>query len=185
LIDAMISSPGKASHSTGSSPNCVRSLAAEALLPSSVCNVDETTMNHQAWRNSPSAIVSLEASIPDTAQCPINETIDESTDCASSMSLPAVRNSIFLLSIRMGQLSAQFLQARNWLDLTSIPEEVLAVISTELGHMIIVLMELSNGLSIDLHGACMKKIHLNERKYPVELCRVSAMGSRIACLSVH
>jgi hypothetical protein len=176
----MISPSGKSNHSTGSSPNCIRSFADESLLLASLHDVDSVAMNQQIWPNAPSPSTSLngrdrsaESLILETAQSPSNETVEASADCTASISLSSARNSIFSLSIRMGQLSAQFLQDRNWKDPTSIPEEVLATIATEMGHMIMILMELSGGLSIDLHVACIKKIQLNERKYPVELCKVS------------
>jgi hypothetical protein len=41
-----------------------------------------------------------------------------------------------------------------------------------MGQMMALLIDLSFGLSINLHDACIKKIQLNQRKYPVELCKV-------------
>lgn len=167
----MISPSGKLNRFAGTSPNCVRSVADESLLLSSVCNVQEAAMNHRIWLNDHDG--SAETSIVPIVQNANNETVDASADFSASMDLSTIRNFIFSLSIRMGHLSSQFMQVRNWKNPTSIPEEVLTIIATEMGHMITILMELSNGLSIDLHVACMKKIQLNERKYPVELCKVS------------
>jgi len=85
-----------------------------------------------------------------------------------------VRNLIFQLSAITGSLSALFWQ-RMPLDNhgaaaeeRKVPQEVVDVMVQLLRH----LMDLSTALSIDLGKACMAKIALNNRKYPVKLCKV-------------
>ena len=147
----------------GTSPNCVRSFSEEAAINPIIDYTDQETSHHWMMHSS-----SMPQNDPD---CSLE------TSTAAAMNLSAVRNCIFHLSTRMGQLSALFLQDYHWQDPASIPEECIAILSSEMGHMMLILMKLSTGLSIDLPTACWKKIQLNERKYPVELCKVS--GPRV------
>jgi hypothetical protein len=89
------------------------------------------------------------------------------------MSLSTVRDFIFHLSVQMGKLSSQFLDTSIWNDegITN-KSELYANVAATIGQMIVILMKLSVGMSINLHIACMKKIQLNQRKYPVGLCKV-------------
>jgi len=87
-----------------------------------------------------------------------------------------IRNLIFQLCALTGSLSTLFWQKMP-LDQhhepnnssTTAPEEAVTVMVQLLQQ----LMELSTALSIDLGKACLTKIELNNRKYPVELCKVS------------
>jgi len=89
-----------------------------------------------------------------------------------------IRNLIFQLCALTGSLSTLFWQKMP-LDhyepenpsTAAAPEEAVAVMVQLLQQ----LMELSTALSIDLGKACHTKIELNNRKYPVELCKVSVV----------
>ena len=89
---------------------------------------------------------------------------DDDDDDDPPMTLYIVRNLIFQLLYQMGQLSAQFVVTVPPLD----PEAV----ATTMGLILMALRKISRGLSIPLYEACWKKIQLNQRKYPVELCKV-------------
>ena len=89
---------------------------------------------------------------------------DDDDDDDPPMTLYIVRNLIFQLLYQMGQLSAQFVVTVPPLD----PEAV----ATTMGLILMALRKISRALSIPLYEACWKKIQLNQRKYPVELCKV-------------
>lgn len=84
---------------------------------------------------------------------------------SSPMSIFMVRNVLFQILVHMGSLSSHFM------DEHRIPENRVAI-GTIMGQMMELIIDVSYGLSINLHDACLKKIQLNQRKYPVELCKV-------------
>ena len=120
-------------------------------------------------------------------------TADESVRPDDTIKLPVpiyqVRNLIFQLCAITGSLSALFWQrmpldngaasARD--DGRKVPQEVVTVMVQLLQQ----LMDLSTALSIDLGKACMAKIALNNRKYPVKLCKVSMMSAETFVCTVY
>ena len=138
-----------------SSPNCVRVFAQPHVPTRKVQQPSMDEINHRL-----AALRSIDTDEPS----------DDSTGTSGRhesfpMSIFMVRNIIFQILVHMGTLSSQFM------DVHRITENHTAI-STIMGQMMALIIDVSNGLSINLHDACMKKIQLNQRKYPVELCKV-------------
>ena len=153
-----------------SSPNCVRLFAQQQVKVVPVaCQVPSSPIATTSSCAKMDAINHrIEALIEDNSEKQSSDDeniVTPSFDEAISMSIFLVRNVIFQIIVHMGTLSSQFL------DVHRITENH-AAIGTNMGQMMALLMDLSFGLSINLHDACMKKIQLNQRKYPVELCKV-------------
>ena len=132
-----------------SSPNCVRSLEAQ---------LQATTLEMSKQHPVDNACTSTSRASPRASR--------------HGVSIPAVRNLIFQLSAVTGSLSSLFLRAAPP-DVDEIESMASAAIATAMAQLLNTLLELSCSLSINLHTACCKKIELNGRKYPVELCKVS------------
>jgi hypothetical protein len=140
------------SSSTSASPNCVRTGVASLRRvknPVDTAGMDEIEGQLAALKP---------VTLDKESDTPTYENI-------SPMSVFTMRNIIFNLLIHMGNLSSQFV------DVTRIYENH-STIGTILSQMIVLLIDISSGVSINLYDACVKKIQLNSRKYPVELCKV-------------
>lgn len=139
------------------SPSCVRSLEAQLLAPA----ILGKSIKPQTNQDSSVSRVDSPKAHPRADQ--------------QGVSIPAVRSLIFRLSAVTGSLSSLFL--------SSVPLDgtdqftANAAIAATMAHLLKALTELSCSLSINLHSACCKKIDLNGRKYPVELCKVCQMMS--------
>lgn len=154
-----------------SSPNCVRLFAQQQqapppgrkVLPSSQAIGPCTNNNMDGIHHQFTAL-----RVANSDEQSDNNIVTPCRDKFSPMSVVKARNVIFQILIHMGALSSQFM------DVHRITENRTAV-GTIMGKMMALLMDLSNGLTINLHDACMKKIQLNQRKYPVELCKVGRL----------
>ena len=86
------------------------------------------------------------------------------------MSFYVIRNLVLRLTVVMGTLSSLFL--------TMMPSddsdffECNTQITSNMTNLLRTLINLSSTLTINLYKACSKKIDLNCRKYPVDLCKV-------------
>jgi hypothetical protein len=166
-----------------SSPNCVRVFAQQQqnkqvkdivalkVVPSSPTASTTSSANMDATQLAALTVVN-----PDEQRDDSNK-VTSSLDKASSMSICMVRNVIFQILVHMGTLSSQFMDAHRI-------TEHHAAIGTTMGLMMTSLIDLSFGLSINLHDACLKKIQLNQRKYPVELCKVGIASCPFAILKL-
>jgi dCTP diphosphatase len=167
-----------------SSPNCVRTGTFELHTDKDVTKHALETIIASSKSNNGTRKSLLELDMDDTtsqfssalnmknSNCSYDDEKDhESLQKCRTTSLPMtirnVRSTIFRLLIHVGTLSSHFvIESRTNYRADD-------VIGNILGQMIVLLMDISCGLSINLHDACMKKIQLNQRKYPIELCKVS------------
>lgn len=141
-----------------SSPNCVRSLDAQ---------LEATTLVSKDAKHEGDARIS--PSVASLKAVPRDKTNNE-------LPIYAIRNLVIRLTVVTGTLSSLFL--------TTVPSDGTeffkgnAVVATTMAHLLTALMELSSSLAINLHMACCKKIDLNCRKYPVDLCKVRSCIER-------
>lgn len=84
------------------------------------------------------------------------------------------------LSMALAAEAAELLEIFQWLteeqsmDIIRLDEEM-ALVREEIADVFIYLARLSDRLGVDIEKAVLEKISLNERKYPVELSRNSAV----------
>jgi hypothetical protein len=150
-----------------SSPNCVRTFVHHTNDDESVLKTEPTSKSNTENTNTDSTkdIDDLTQEYSSGLSMKKNS-IEDSEYRSPHMTISNVRNTIFHILIYMGTLSSHFVNENQINDNDS------DVIGNILGKMIVSLIDISYGLSINLHDACMKKIKLNQRKYPVELCKV-------------
>lgn len=154
---------------SNSSPSCARSLEAQL----------QATSFKMSNERQPSK--GVETSSPMASP---HATPQENGNC---FPIPVIRNLIFRLSAITGSLSSLFLNSavvpldsnnaeRQQHSAAVAAEEFVAngAIAAAMAHLLATLMDLSCSLSVNLHTACCKKIELNGRKYPVDLCKVRA-----------
>lgn len=142
--------------SSSSSPNCVRSLEAQ-LEAASLMSTPSS---------SPSSAFTKKSS---------NDTNDDPPKMMISWSL--VRDQILQLTIVTGNLSSLFLNHRTTTSNNQSDKNVHNQLSPRIVAVLRVLWELSQSLHILLSIACQNKINLNNRKYPVDLCKVRDIAS--------
>ena len=158
------------------SPNCVvRSL--EQQLAATHLASDDDKMAENSKPESSAAYKTPTKKEEESLQEPAKSMIQLPT------SLQIVRNLIFQLCAITGSLSILFWQKmpldRSIVALdasppsmssstTAVPDEVVVVMVELLQQ----LMNLSTALALDLGKVCYNKIGLNNRKYPVNLCKV-------------
>jgi hypothetical protein len=109
------------------------------------------------------------------------EEIDEQLSTALAVAHPAdpksqssivatARDEIFRLGSIVGRLCSAFLTvAHDGCSEQKVGDEIALL----LGEVFIQLFNVSRACSIDLRLSVLKKMELNGRKYPVELCKVS------------
>jgi hypothetical protein len=165
--------------------NTLSSLSTTSLNDASKCNStnESTGRMNEPIDTSATSTFSAAASTVDATTISLQQRL-QNNSCLSRytknvsktdamMSLSTVRDFIFHLSVQMGKLSSQFRDMSIWNDVgITNKSEIYANVGSTIGQMIVILMKLSVGMSINLHLACMKKIQLNQRKYPVGLCKV-------------
>jgi dCTP diphosphatase len=149
-----------------SSPNCVRSL--EAAL----ATADGMVVVHGKPNDQPPDGVEEAGEKCQRSPTPSPQ---QTSTAGNNETFPValVRNLIFRLSALTGSLALVTLRddadaSFDDLDIASLVE-----LNSEsiMARMLATLMRLAASLSIDLHVACHKKIDLNAKKYPVELCK--------------
>jgi dCTP diphosphatase len=90
-----------------------------------------------------------------------------------SQTIAAARNEVFRLGSIVGKLCSAFLAFPYDGDTQASKKYVNSEIATLLGDIFLQLFQLSRVCGIDLRSCVLKKMELNGRKYPVELCKVS------------
>ena len=157
---------------TVDSPNCVvRSL--EQQLEASNLTEDDNKAANSKMEGGAAYKTPIKKEVEGSFQQPEKVTMQLPT------SLQAVRNLIFQLCGITGSLSNLFWQkmpfdqsktpgASSSTSTTPVPDEVIVVMVQLLQQ----LLKLSTALSLDLGQVCYNKIELNNRKYPVDLCKV-------------
>jgi hypothetical protein len=141
------------------SPNCVRSLAARMEQ-----EADE--------KEHPDAVVANSRSLDRSSLLSGSSVAHPSPEEVTvEFQLREARDSIFRLMVLVGEASALLLDEAEALGCANKKrtEQVLA-------QILITLMEGAIVMKVDLEKACHAKIELNLKKYPVELCKVSACG---------
>ena len=159
-----------------SSPNCVvRSL--EQQLEATVLHKDDhcTAGVHSEQDSARYGTPSTKRKKEETLR-PMETASQQVPATTTTAPLKDVRDLIFQLCARTGSLSTLFCQNTMPLDhdhdavnsTTPISDQVIATVVQLMQQ----LMDLSTALAIDLGQACYAKIELNNRKYPVDLCKV-------------
>ena len=158
------------------SPNCVVRSLEQQLAATHLASDDDNMAENSKLESTSAAYKTPTKKEEETLQEPAKSMIQLPT------SLQIVRNLIFQLCAITGSLSSLFWQKmpldRNILVLdasppsmgstTAVPDEVVVVMVELLQQ----LMNLSTALALDLGKVCYNKIELNNRKYPVNLCKV-------------
>jgi hypothetical protein len=142
-------SSSTSSPSSSSSPNCVRSLEAQ--------------LEKASLMSSPES----KASAKNTSDGCSNDNDDNNTR-AEPIPWSVVRDQILQLTVVTGNLSSLFLIHPR----TPPPTHPDDLLPRSIVTVLQVLWDISQSLHIPLAMACQNKINLNNRKYPIDLCKV-------------
>jgi len=172
-----LSTPAAATPASSSSPNCVVRCLEHQLAATRLAKEEhDDDNNNVGYKYSHST---------NNISSPIKEQKETTGVVTIPTPLKDVRNLLFQLCALTGSLSTLFWQQMP-LD-HDLGDNTTSTIPTEvvdgMAQLLRKLLELSAALSIDLGAACLAKIVLNNRKYPVDLCKVRAcIHSTIALL---
>ena len=83
-----------------------------------------------------------------------------------------VRTHILILSSTAGDVSMMLVEGALQTQSKGEEDKRSCVLASKILKMITTLIEISCLVSVNLHQACVQKMEMNRKKYPIDLCKV-------------
>lgn len=135
-------------------------------------------MNISIDNNSPLSFASIEQKHAASKMAPSPQCRDNDE---SSHTIAIARDEVFRLGSIVGKLCSSFLNvprdSKDGKSFWETPSSQKIEVANHMGRVFLALMSVATVFGIDLRTSILKKIELNGRKYPVELCKVCILTS--------